>query len=83
MSAELIVEMKGSTTSLKEPDNPNGEPRKFTFDYSYWSFDGSKERADGYFEPDPSKSSRNYCDQVRFHLYERILLELSNSETLY
>lgn len=64
MSAELIVEMNGPTTILKEPDNPNAEPRKFAFDYSYWSFDGSRERPDGYFEPDPNKSSRNYCDQV-------------------
>ena len=38
-----------------------GEPKKFSFDYSYWSHDGFKEKDNGYFEPTTPK----YADQVR------------------
>ena len=44
----------------------NGEEKKFAFDYSYWSFDGFKEEADGYCAPDPKhKNGKKFCDQVR------------------
>ena len=34
--------------------------RKFAFDYSFWSFDGFCERADGYLEPDSPSSTYKY-----------------------
>ena len=36
--------------------------RAFTFDHSYWSFDGYHEEEDGYFSP---LEGSNYCDQRR------------------
>ncbi|XP_077966673.1 kinesin-like protein KIF28 [Styela clava] len=62
-NATVVVKMDGSTTTLTNPDKPNDKPKKFTFDYSYWSHDGYKERADGYLEKD--KASSKYCDQNR------------------
>lgn len=59
-NASLIVSMDGSQTCLKDPDNPTAEPRRFTFDYSYWSHDQYTERSDGYLEP----SGKKYADQV-------------------
>ena len=55
-----IIKMEGATTYIKDPENSSIEPRKFTFDYSYWSHDGFKELADGYLEPDDPM----YSDQV-------------------
>jgi len=59
-NSTLIIEMIGSSTEIKDPENPNAEPRKFAFDYSYWSHDDFTERADGYLEP----KSPKYADQV-------------------
>ncbi|OWF37465.1 Kinesin-like protein KLP6 [Mizuhopecten yessoensis] len=45
--------------------DPSGsdEPRKFTFDFSYWSHDGCKEN-NGYYEPDPSQpNGKKFADQ--------------------
>jgi len=52
--------MSGKTTTLVNPNNPKEEPRKFDFDYSYWSHDGYKELEDGYRAPKDGK----YIDQV-------------------
>ncbi|XP_005092304.1 kinesin-like protein KIF28P [Aplysia californica] len=60
-NAKLIIEMSGNQTIIKDPENMKAEPRKFAFDYSYWSHDGFKERADGYNEPASSK----YADQKK------------------
>jgi len=58
--AKLIIKMQGNSTYISDPSNPGSEPRKFAFDYSYWSHDNFKEEADGYLSPtDPS-----YADQV-------------------
>ena len=57
--------MKNNTTEIKNPDNPEDEPKRFTFDYSYWSHDEFNERNDGYLEPAGSR----YADQVSFLLY--------------
>ena len=38
-NANLIIQMQGNTTSIQDPNKPNAEPRRFTFDYSYWSHD--------------------------------------------
>ena len=53
--------MAGNSTYIKDPAAPDQEPRKFAFDYSYWSHDGFRERDDGYLEP----SEPTYADQVR------------------
>ena len=43
----------------------SAEPRKFNFDFSYWSHDGFKEEANGYMVPDKSHANGNkYADQV-------------------
>lgn len=57
MGAKLCIDMNGQTTEIKKD---SGEPKKFAFDYSYWSHDGYKVLPDGYFEP----SSSRYADQV-------------------
>ena len=53
--------MDGATTTLIDPSNPRASPKKFTYDYSYWSHDGFTARQDGYHE----KTSDKYVDQVR------------------
>ena len=60
-NSTVIIDMKGKTTEIKDPQNPKGEPHIFSFDYSYWSHDDFKERGDGYLEPNNQK----YADQVR------------------
>ncbi|XP_078662503.1 kinesin-like protein KIF28 isoform X2 [Branchiostoma floridae x Branchiostoma belcheri] len=57
-NATLIVEMKGPTTVLNDPSGEN-EPKRFTFDYSYWSHDSFKEEASGYLAP----AKPHYADQ--------------------
>lgn len=61
--------MKGSTTTLtNNPEDPNEEPREFTFDFSYWSHDGCKEESDGYYGPDNShQNGKKFCDQRRVY----------------
>ena len=59
-NATLIVEMKGESTYLTNPEEPGEEPKKFTFDYSYWSHDGFEEKPDGYL----AASNPQYADQV-------------------
>lgn len=60
-AAKLIIDMQGNSTTISDPSAPaNVEPKKFTFDYSYWSHDGFNETDNGYFEP----ASSRYADQV-------------------
>ena len=61
--AKLIIHMSGNQTAIMDPAvmDKGGEPKKFSFDYSYWSHDGYQERENGYFEPTTLK----YADQVR------------------
>ncbi|KAI0211658.1 Kinesin-related protein 1 [Lamellibrachia satsuma] len=58
-NSTIIIEMKGQSTEILDPENPKNEPRIFSFDYSYWSHDEFKERSDGYLEPNTPK----YADQ--------------------
>ena len=58
-NAKLIVQMKDGSTYLRDPGNTSAEPKRFTFDYSYWSHDGFDENC-GYFQP----ASPNYADQA-------------------
>jgi len=57
--------MKGQTTYLTNPEEPNEEPKNFTFDFSYWSHDGFEEKPDGYLGP----TVPHYADQVHFKYY--------------
>ena len=59
--ATLIINMIDKTTEIANPAEKNEEPKRFTFDYSYWSHDDfSKRDTDGYLVP----SSPKYADQV-------------------
>lgn len=53
--------MSGQTTEIIHPQSMQ-PPKKFNFNYSYWSHDGYNVREDGYHEP----KDRQYADQVRF-----------------
>ena len=55
--------MNGPTTTITDPSS--GEEKKFTFDYSYWSFDGYKEEKNGYCAPDSKHpNGKKFCDQA-------------------
>src|SRR2546423_1883707 len=58
--ATQVIDMQDPTTYIRDPQNMKGEPKSFSFDYSYWSHDGFTEREDGYLEPQSGK----YADQV-------------------
>jgi hypothetical protein len=62
--ATVIIGMQGQQTTIRDPENPKEEPKKFAFDYSYWSHDGYKEDANGYLQSTGSK----YADQVSWHI---------------
>ena len=64
-NAQLIIKMAGHSTFISNPADLNGEPRKFEFDYSYWSHDHFVEQDDGYLAPE----TEEYADQVS--LYSR------------
>jgi kinesin family protein 1 len=59
-NAKLVVEMSGTSTSLIDPSG-KGAPKTFTFDYSYWSFDGFGTDPTGLCVP----TSPQYADQRR------------------
>lgn len=69
--AKLIIHMSGNQTSIMDPSvmDRGGEPKKFSFDYSYWSHDGFQEKENGYLEP----TSPKYADQVRSVNYRDII----------
>ena len=61
--------MTGPATYLTDPDDPDGEPRSFSFDYSYWSYDGSRKEENGYFGADDSHpNGGQFVGQVGFRL---------------
>jgi hypothetical protein len=57
--------MDGVTTSLTHPTDL-ADRKNFSFDHSYWSFDGfSEDRTSGRNVADPSHPrGHQYCDQV-------------------
>ena len=62
-NAQRIIDMNGNSTKITNP--ADGESKSFTFDHSYWSFDGCKEEKNGYCSPDPSHpNGKKFCDQV-------------------
>lgn len=57
--------MSGPSTYLADPDDPEGEPRSFAFDYSYWSFDGSRKEDNGYYGADMTHpNGKKFTGQV-------------------
>uniref|UniRef100_H2YJV4 Kinesin-like protein 6 n=1 Tax=Ciona savignyi TaxID=51511 RepID=H2YJV4_CIOSA len=52
--------MGNNTTIIRDPEERFAE-KKFTFDFSYWSHDGYREREDGYLEPIDNR----YADQAK------------------
>ncbi|KAK3761147.1 hypothetical protein RRG08_022551 [Elysia crispata] len=50
-NAKLVIKMQGSTTTITNPEAPSEEPKKFAFDYSYWSHDGFTSQDDGILVP--------------------------------
>lgn len=58
-NAVLIIKMEGNSTYITDPAALDQEPKKFAFDYSYWSHDGFNDRDDGYLEP----ANSTYADQ--------------------
>ena len=58
--AKLVVDMQGNTTLISNPNDPGSEPKKFSFDYSYWSHDGFTEDEQGYMHA----ADDRYCDQA-------------------
>lgn len=59
-----IIEMDGSTTSLVNPADPT-DRKTYSFDYSYWSFDGFIQDSSGKNVADANHPRGNqYSDQV-------------------
>ncbi|RWS30831.1 kinesin-like protein KIF28P [Leptotrombidium deliense] len=59
--------MENETSALFNPNNMRDEPKKFTFDYSYWSHDGFTEN-DTLCLPDPQHfNGKKYADQERVY----------------
>ena len=52
--------MNGNQTEIQDPEHPGEKPKKFAFDYSYWSHDGFTEQPNGYLTP----KDASYADQV-------------------
>jgi hypothetical protein len=48
---QLCFRCNGGQTTIFDPSGEEDE-RTFTYDYSFWSHDGYKDRGDGYLEPD-------------------------------
>lgn len=57
LGCECVVDMQDPSTLLR-PFKGEAE-RRFTFDFSFWSFDQFSEEEDGYLKPTGSK----YADQ--------------------
>ena len=70
-NAQCIIDMQNKTTVLFNPNDLKEKPKKFTFDYSYWSNDGFKVLNDQTAVADPSHSNgKKFADQNR--IYEEI-----------
>ncbi|VDD90619.1 unnamed protein product [Enterobius vermicularis] len=62
--AQLIIDMPDDKrTVIRDPNNPDDDPKVFTFDHSYWSHDGYKENSKGYLEP----VDDHYADQRKVY----------------
>ncbi|KAG8190882.1 hypothetical protein JTE90_010307 [Oedothorax gibbosus] len=64
-NAKNIISMYEKTTFLNNPDFPAEDPKKFAFDFSYWSHDGFTENDNGLIIPDVRHPNGDkYCDQT-------------------
>ncbi|XP_052061980.1 kinesin-like protein KIF28 isoform X12 [Mytilus californianus] len=61
-TSKLIIKMQDQMTTIANPETPNEEPKKFSFDYSYWSHDGFTEDSDGILVDKPGSK---YASQRR------------------
>lgn len=61
-----VVDMEGPLTTMTNPKDPS-DRKTFTFDHSFWSFDGFvTDPASGVFGPDPDHPrGSEYCGQDR------------------
>lgn len=59
-NALCVVTMDGNSTTIVDPRGSK-QARTFTFDHSFWSFDGFKEDASGYH----AAANEKYTDQRR------------------
>jgi len=83
LGAELCVDVDGPTTILQVPPEANetdldgkariSEPKKFTFDASFWSHDGFEETSTGYMVAAPG--SRYADQQMVFDTFGRRVLD--------
>lgn len=62
-NAKLIISMDGPTTEIRDPSGDK-EPKKFTFDYSYWSHDGFVEQDDKVLAKDGPNSKYHGQEEV-------------------
>uniref|UniRef100_A0A2P2I1T5 Kinesin-like protein 6 n=1 Tax=Hirondellea gigas TaxID=1518452 RepID=A0A2P2I1T5_9CRUS len=61
--AKLIIAVDGDVTTVTAPDDQT-DTKSFTYDHSYWSFDGFYENSDGYMAKDKKhKNGNKYADQ--------------------
>jgi len=63
LGAQLCVDVQGATTILQDLVGDGGktkDPKKFTFDASFWSHDGFEELPGGYLKASPGSK---YADQ--------------------
>ncbi|XP_045130253.1 sodium- and chloride-dependent glycine transporter 2-like [Portunus trituberculatus] len=77
--AKCVVSMKGNITTVTNPDD-SADVKSFTYDYSYWSFDGCKEEPNGYFaKQSPNSKEKEF--EVRFsmlEIYNEVVHDLLN-----
>jgi len=45
--SKCCIQMIGNQTMIYNPSQPDAEPKKYTFDFSYWSHDEFEELPDG------------------------------------
>ncbi|KAL8592992.1 hypothetical protein ACOMHN_017922 [Nucella lapillus] len=60
--ATLIIQMQGTMTTIQNPEAPKEEPKRFSFDYSYWSHDGYVTEKEGLLDAAPGTQ---YASQGR------------------
>ena len=71
--------MVGNTTTITDP-NGKAPEKKYTFDFSYWSHDGFREREDGYLEPAEPKYADQVCTDFTFLLLLGVVIAVRLSE---
>ncbi|XP_033624378.1 kinesin-like protein KIF28P [Asterias rubens] len=57
--AQLIIGMNGTTTTIQNPAAVDEEPKKFDFDYSYWSHDGFENKNELLVPTSPKYDDQN------------------------